>query len=191
VVRIGTSRKSSQKEVRFELAQCLVKLRQVERALEVVRNCDQTPDVLTLLADCEYALGNEEEARELLAQARQFELVPLETFDLQGTMALEAKEVSRALEIFEEGVRHYPEDFGLRFRAELHRRVRILGWAATSIMGRAAREARRRDRNDSQGTASRPCALVCNPRGSGTSCCGVHHRVLSPTALATLGTTNH
>jgi tetratricopeptide (TPR) repeat protein len=117
-------RNPAQKDVLTELVHCLVKLREFERALEVFRDCDPTPTALTLAAECAYSLDNKEAARKYLAQALKSPPLPLETFQLQATIALDSNEVQRAEGILEQAVAQYPKDFGLRFKlAQAYRRL--------------------------------------------------------------------
>lgn len=117
-------RQPDQKDVMFELAFCLAKIRQLDRALEVLQECEPTSEALTLAAECEYARDNVEATRKLLDQAFQLPNPPTEAFQLQATLALDTRDVDQAAEVLERGIEQYPKDFTLRFKlSQAYRRL--------------------------------------------------------------------
>jgi tetratricopeptide (TPR) repeat protein len=117
-------RNPNQQDVLVELAECLVKLRELERALEVLRDCEPSAEVWTLAAECEYSLDNQQAARRHLERVFELDPVPLEAFQLRATMALDSSDAQHAEEVLEQAVSLYPKDFGLRFKlAQAYRRL--------------------------------------------------------------------
>jgi tetratricopeptide (TPR) repeat protein len=117
-------RQPGQKDVLFELAYCLAKVRQLDRALEILRECEATAEALTLAAECEYAQDNVEATRNLLDQAFQLPDPPTEAFQLRATLALDTRDVEQAAEVLEQGIAQYPKDFTLRFKlSQAYRRL--------------------------------------------------------------------
>ena len=102
--------------IRTELAEVQIHLNRHAAARETLSFCQPSPRVLALRAECEFALGNEATARELLASALQQDPHETAALLLQGTLAMNDGQPSRAIPAFQQVVDQEPTDFTARFK---------------------------------------------------------------------------
>ncbi len=115
---------SVRQEVVRELAACQIKLRRYDEALQSLADAPQTADTLALRAQCEYALDRREQARAAVAAALQ--LVPrhFQGLVLNGQMALDAGDLSGAVDHFEAAIDVLPAEYEVRYQlAGVYRRL--------------------------------------------------------------------
>ena len=103
-------------EVREELAECEIKQRDYAAALATLEKCVATPHRLTLQAECHFSFGRVAEARRLLDQALQKSPQALDALLLQGTIAVEAGQLTEAIQALSRAVAAHPKDYIARFK---------------------------------------------------------------------------
>jgi len=103
-------------QIMLELAECLVKQQQHAEALETLRKCPRSADVLALEAQCYYAQGDKAAARKRAGEALQRDPHRLDAMELQAAMDLEANDAESAVRILRQAVEHHPKDFRVRYR---------------------------------------------------------------------------
>lgn len=102
--------------VRLELADCHIKLRQYEDAMENLGQCAASPEKMRLTARCLMNLGVLDDARQLAQQLLKVDAKNLKTLDLNAEIALIDGDVQRAAELLREAVQVDPFDHGARTR---------------------------------------------------------------------------
>ncbi|MCY2992288.1 MAG: tetratricopeptide repeat protein [Planctomycetota bacterium] len=111
--------------IRQELAECQLKLRQPEDALQTLAESRPGPDRWALEADCHYGAGRPDEARRLLDETLRAAPANLRALLLRGTIALEEGDAEMAVKVLSQAVAAYPKDHTARFKLE--RAYRRLG----------------------------------------------------------------
>jgi len=102
--------------VRLELAECHIKLRQYEAAMESLSRCADSPQKVRLTARCLMNLGSLDDARRLAQQILQVDPKNLKTLDLNAEIALIDGDVQRAADLLRTAVQVDPFDHGVRSR---------------------------------------------------------------------------
>lgn len=102
--------------VRLELAECHIKLRQYEAAIETLRLCVDSPQRARLTARCLMNLGSLDDARRLAQQLLQVEPENRKTLDLNSEIALIDGDVQLAADLLRTAVKSDPFDHGVRTR---------------------------------------------------------------------------
>lgn len=102
--------------VRLELAECHIKLRQYEAAMESLSHCADSPEKFRLTARCLMNLGSLDDARRLAQQILKMDPNNLKTLDLNAEIALIDGDVQRAAELLRTAVQVDPFDHGVRSR---------------------------------------------------------------------------
>jgi tetratricopeptide (TPR) repeat protein len=98
----------------LDLAQLQVELSQHEEAMETLKEVSDTADSLALLAESQFALGNLDAARNCLAQGLAIDPDHVETLLVQGRIAMEAKDISLAVESFDRASKLRPQSSALQ-----------------------------------------------------------------------------
>jgi tetratricopeptide (TPR) repeat protein len=101
-------RQRERPEILEELASSLAKLSRWEEALEALRDCERTPSVLTLRAECAQNLGQAEEADELLQQALKIDPNYLDARLERAALLLLESRAAEAVDFLEDTVRQAP-----------------------------------------------------------------------------------
>lgn len=103
-------------ELRIELAECLVKLRQYPEASELLAKLNSTPITRVLQAECFRATGDSTAALELVDSALRDEPRNLKALSLKGTHYLEDGDPAEAVTWFAQAVAAHPHDYPARFK---------------------------------------------------------------------------
>ena len=103
-------------EILTELATVQVHLNQYAEARETLAECDATPEVVTLRAQCDYNAGDKPGARRLIENALKMNADCVPALTLRGTMELDAGEPSHALPPLLRAAELDPADFSVRFK---------------------------------------------------------------------------
>lgn len=101
-------------KVWLELAECQIKQREYEAAMNSLRHCDDSPQKKRLTAQCQMNLGSLEEAKRLAQEALEAEPENLASLQLNADIALVDGEVERAAELLRKGTEVDPFDHGAR-----------------------------------------------------------------------------
>lgn len=108
----------------LEWADSHIKLRQFDRALEVLTGCEPSAERWVREAECHYRLGRTEPALQWLERALVVEPANLAALLLKGTIALETGKPEHAVEALSRAVTAYPKDYTARFKlAQAYRRA--------------------------------------------------------------------
>jgi tetratricopeptide (TPR) repeat protein len=111
-------------KVRLELAECQVKLRQYDRALQTLSQCSPSEMRTVLEAECLYSTGKVDESRQLLQEVLNRSPENLAALLLLGTVELESRNMTAALKSLNQAVTAWPKDYTARFRlAQAYRRA--------------------------------------------------------------------
>ncbi|MBI3864262.1 MAG: tetratricopeptide repeat protein [Planctomycetia bacterium] len=94
--------------VQAELAESLVKLGRIDEALEALRQCDRTPTVLVMEADCAESQGRIEAAHERLQEALALDPQFIPAKLKRGTLLLLDGRFDDAVDVLEDAVRQAP-----------------------------------------------------------------------------------
>jgi tetratricopeptide (TPR) repeat protein len=105
----------ARREVLLELAQLQVELLRHAEALESLRDVAETANVLSLRAECHYAQGDLERARECLAGALEIEPGHFASLLLRGRLALESNDTAAAAESLNRALQQNPLDHDLHY----------------------------------------------------------------------------
>ena len=100
----------------LELAECQLKLRQTDAAMETLAQCQPSADRWAAEAECHHAAGRPDEAMWLVKQALAESPAHLPALLLQGTIALEAGKATEAAEVLRRAVIAHPKDYTARFK---------------------------------------------------------------------------
>jgi tetratricopeptide (TPR) repeat protein len=100
----------------LELAECQLKLRQADAALETLAQCRPSADRWAAEAECHHAAGRPDEAKRLVEQALGESPAHLAALLLKGTFALEAGKAAAAAEVLRRAVIAFPKDYTARFK---------------------------------------------------------------------------
>ncbi|MCY2992599.1 MAG: tetratricopeptide repeat protein [Planctomycetota bacterium] len=112
-------------EIRWELAHCQSKQRQYAEAWETLQGCCPIPNVLSLQAECQYALGNRLAAEALADRALQADPQHMDALRLRAGIALTAGKASEALPLLERAVNSHPKEYPVRL--QLAQTYQLLG----------------------------------------------------------------
>ncbi len=111
--------------MREELAECQLKLREFQEALESLTPCAPSPRVLALRAEAHWGGGQPAEASRLLEQALAADPAHLESLLLRGTILLEESQSAEAINTLEAAVAAAPRDH--RGRMKLAQALALAG----------------------------------------------------------------
>ncbi|HEV3006316.1 MAG TPA: tetratricopeptide repeat protein, partial [Pirellulales bacterium] len=100
----------ARQEVLLELGQLQSELLHHAEALETLRELAETPAVLSLRAECHYAVGEVEAAQGCLTRALELDPQHSKSWLLQGRLALDANDLERALESLNRALERRPLD---------------------------------------------------------------------------------
>ncbi len=89
---------SVRQEALLDMAQLQSRLKRHQEAIDTLQGADESPDSLALLADCQFALGNLEGARDCVDRALGLDPGQFEARLMQGRLAMEAKDFTAAIE---------------------------------------------------------------------------------------------
>jgi tetratricopeptide (TPR) repeat protein len=103
-------------QVRQELAACQIKNLQYREALATLETCAASQSVLVLRAECHYALGQSDAAKEALQGALGQAANNLEALLLWGTMLLEDSQTDEAINVLERAAQVAPQDYLAHFK---------------------------------------------------------------------------
>ena len=115
-------------DVRYELAECQLKLRDYSAALQTLAAAPPQARRYALEADAQYSLGETELAEKALQKALMLQPELLTALVLQATWQLEAGQVEQAAETLNQTVKQHPFDYQARF--QLAQTLRRLGRTA-------------------------------------------------------------
>lgn len=101
-----------------EYAECHLKLRQYDEALQVLARAPPGPERWALEAECHYNADRAAEARRLLEQTLRAAPANLSALLLRGTLALDEDDVEMAVKVLSQAVAAYPKDHTARFKLE-------------------------------------------------------------------------
>jgi tetratricopeptide (TPR) repeat protein len=102
--------------VRLELADCHIKLRQYDAAMENLGQCTDSTEKMRLTARCLMNLGVLDDARQLAKRLLKVDSNNLKTLDLNAEIALIDGDVDHAIELLRAAVKVDPFDHGARTR---------------------------------------------------------------------------
>jgi tetratricopeptide (TPR) repeat protein len=100
----------ARQEALLELGQLQTDLLHHAEALETLSELAETPAVLSLRAECDYALGKVEAAQGCLTRALELDPHHSKAWLLQGRLALDANDAERALESLNRALERRPLD---------------------------------------------------------------------------------
>ena len=118
-------KQTDREKILNELAESLVKQNLFDEALSVLKECQRTALVLTLEADCQYALGEPEKAHDLLSDAMILDPRYVPAKLSKGKLFLDAGQADQAERIFNEAVQIEP--FNRVTHLQLSQALRQLG----------------------------------------------------------------
>jgi tetratricopeptide (TPR) repeat protein len=101
-------------QIWLELAECQIKQREFDDAIESLSHCDPSADRKRLLAQCEMNTGSLDRARQLAAEALAEAPDELDSLLLSADLAAIDGDLQRAAKLLREGVRIDPYDHGTR-----------------------------------------------------------------------------
>jgi tetratricopeptide (TPR) repeat protein len=104
--------------IRQELAECQLKLRQYQEALDTLADCRPGPERWALEAEGCQGAGRLDEARSLLDRTLQATPANLRALLLRGTLALEDGDADAAVQALAQAAAAYPKDYTVRFKLE-------------------------------------------------------------------------
>jgi len=111
-------------EILLELAECQIKLREHDAALETLAEAPPSADRWVAEAECHYGEGRSDEAKRLLEQALEQSPVNLRGLMLLATILLEERNAAGAVELLTRAVIGYPKEYAARFKlAQAYRRL--------------------------------------------------------------------
>jgi tetratricopeptide (TPR) repeat protein len=103
-------------DVRQELAACQLKLRRHRDALVTLEPCPRSPSVLVTRAECLFALGETDAAKDALQKALGKEPKHLNALVLQGSIFLEEGSYEEAIASFKLAAEDHPKDYMTHFK---------------------------------------------------------------------------
>lgn len=103
-------------EIRVELGRCLVYRNEWDEALEAVRPCFDSPDSLTLRAECYYAKGEIDRAMQCVDLALEQYPANAYALSVKATLAMAKRDIRQAADLLERAVKEKPADYNLRYR---------------------------------------------------------------------------
>ena len=109
-------RPSDAAEMRQELAESLVKLRRFDEALETLGECDETPDILSLRAECLFATDRTDEAQRAVERTLEFAPNHLHALKLKGAILMSIHQPAAAAQVLQRAVRAHPHDGSAHFQ---------------------------------------------------------------------------
>ena len=112
-------------DVRLELAECLIQLREYEDALQVVEDCEDGHTRWNLEAQCALALGRLDEAQRLVAQALDRAPDDPAGLKLQAELLMANRDYAPAVSILERAAAADPSDATILM--QLSQAYRLLG----------------------------------------------------------------
>ncbi len=109
----------------LELAECQLKLHQLQDALTSLAECPPSPNRWALEAECHYGRGDVAEARRRIEQTLEAAPANLRALFLHGTIFLDEGNAEAAVKVLSQAAAAYPKDYTVRFK--LGRAYRRLG----------------------------------------------------------------
>ena len=103
-----------EREIRSELAECLLQLRKFDEAIEQLNRLEPSADQQAMLAEASLALGKNEQAEKSLARALEMEPQNRRALQLNASLLLEQGEVQRAADLLQTAVARFPMEVDLR-----------------------------------------------------------------------------
>ncbi|MEZ6137726.1 MAG: tetratricopeptide repeat protein [Pirellulaceae bacterium] len=103
-----------QQEVRIELADTYLAFRQPDLALKHLDECTATPKTLSMRADCELALGNEDEAEVALHSALELDPKYAPALLIQASLERERGQLAAAAKTYEMAIQLQPYEPDIR-----------------------------------------------------------------------------
>ncbi|HVA44977.1 MAG TPA: tetratricopeptide repeat protein [Pirellulales bacterium] len=103
-------------DVRLELARCFFYRNEWDEALDALRPCADTPDCLTLRAECYYSKGELARAVEYVDRALEQAPDNSHALSVKATLAMAKRDVPQAAALLERAVDAEPADYNLRYR---------------------------------------------------------------------------
>lgn len=102
-------------EIRFELAECLMRQREFKEALETLEVLSPSAEVAALRAECYDGLQDAAAAEEQIEAALQQDPANIRALQLKAQRRLNAARYAEAVQTLETAVRHHPTQWRLRF----------------------------------------------------------------------------
>lgn len=102
--------------IRLELAECLVKLRNFDEALEEIERCPPSGRRLAIEAECRYGKGDRAEASRLVEEALRLAPRHLDALLLKATLQLDCGDTAGAIRTLEEARTHHPTAYRVRYK---------------------------------------------------------------------------
>lgn len=102
--------------IRLELAECLVKLRNFDEALEEIERCPSSGRRLAIEAECRYGKGDRAEASRLVEEALRLAPRHLDALLLKATLQLDSGDTAGAIRTLEEARTHHPTTYRVRYK---------------------------------------------------------------------------
>jgi len=90
---------SARQEALLDLAQIQTLTLRHKEAIDTLKDTDESPDSLALLAQCQFALGNLGAARDCVARVLALDPDHFDALLMQGRLAMEGKDATGAIEI--------------------------------------------------------------------------------------------
>jgi tetratricopeptide (TPR) repeat protein len=118
------ARQPDHDQIVLELADCEMKLRHFDTALETLRGCGPSAERWVREAECLHGVSRLQDAQRLLDQALRQDPAHLTGLLLAGTIATEQSDVTAAVDAFSRAVVAHPKDYVARFKlAQAYRRT--------------------------------------------------------------------
>ncbi|MGQ9915738.1 MAG: tetratricopeptide repeat protein [Thermogutta sp.] len=102
-------------EIRFELAECLMRQREFKEALETLEALPPSAEVAALRAECHDGLQDAAAAEEQIEAALQQDPANIRALQLKAQRRLNDARYAEAVQTLETAVRHHPTQWRLRF----------------------------------------------------------------------------
>lgn len=103
-------------QILIELAECLVKQRRYDEALETLQQCPHSAENLVLRAECLYGRNDQQAALDLLADALELAPDHLAGLQLAAMIELELGDAEAAARRLQQAIEHHPKEWRPRYQ---------------------------------------------------------------------------
>ncbi|HET6882311.1 MAG TPA: tetratricopeptide repeat protein [Pirellulales bacterium] len=106
-------------EIRLRLADVLHRVHQEVEALNVLAECPSSPEVLAYRAECEFSLGNDAPAWQMLEQSLREDEELVRALGLKGKMLLKNRQYAAAVQSLETAFKLAPKDAAILYDLQI------------------------------------------------------------------------